>query len=181
MRLGNRAQRRLTTRPVATGALRLDPEAADAFASHLAHANEAIHVITQLCTGPDALKSETLAAMLERWFSLLPEYEAPCLVLAGKPGPAMSLPVLEPSRMQPLRSRVIEVCLSQRRCNEADATAIASHLQEAAGPFWIFAQHSASTERRSQRDLCALLRAVLGQPLQHALAASRLYLPLGEA
>jgi hypothetical protein len=168
-------------RPVATGALRLDPESADAFASHLANANEGIHVVSQLCTGPNALKSETLDAILERWFRLLPEYDSPRRALAAKPGPETSLPALEASRAVLLHSRVLEVCLSQRRCTESDALAIATHLGRAAAPFWILAQHSASTERRSQRDLCALLRAVLSQPLQHALEAAHLYLAFGEA
>jgi hypothetical protein len=167
--------------PVATGVLRLDPESADAFASHLANANEGIHVVSQLCMGPNALKSETLDVMLERWFRLLPEYEPPRHALAAKPGPEANLPALESSLAGLLHSRILEVCVSQRRCTESDALAIATHFREAAAPFWIFAQHSASTERRSQRDLCALLRAVLGRPLQHALEAAHLYLALGEA
>jgi hypothetical protein len=167
--------------PVATGALRLDPESADAFASHIANANQGIHVVSQLCTGPNALKSETLDVMLERWFRLLPEYESPRRVLALKPGPEATLPALEHSLAVLLHSRVLDVCVTQRRRTESDALAIATHVKEPAAPFWILAQHSASTERRSQRDLCALLRAVLGRPLQHGLEAAHLYLALGEA
>jgi hypothetical protein len=168
-------------RPVATGVLLLDPESADAFAWHIANANEGIHVISQLCLGANALKSETLDAMLGRWFRLLPEYAAPKRSLSAKPGPAASLPSLEQPRAMQLHSRVLEVCVSQRHLPESDALAVATHVQNAAAPFWIFAQHSASKERKSQRDLCALLRAVLGLPLEHGLEAAKLYLPLNEA
>lgn len=168
-------------RPVATGQLRLDDEAADAFASHLANANEGIHVVSQLCMGANALQSKTLDAMLERWFRLLPEYESPARSLLGKAGPKTVLPALEASRALLLHSRVFEVCVSERRLPESAALAVASHLRDAAAPFWIFAQHSASTERRSQRDLCALLRAVLDQPLTHARAAAKIYLEPSKA
>lgn len=167
-------------RPVATGQLRLDAEAADAFASHLANANEGIHVISQLCMGANALQSKTLDVMFERWFRLLPEYEAPARCLRAKPGPVADLPVLEPSKALLLHSRVFEVCISERKLTESGALAVANHIREASAPFWIFAQHSASTERRSQRDLCALLRAVLGLPLAHALEAAQIYLEPSE-
>jgi hypothetical protein len=168
-------------RPVATGQLRLDPESADSFASHIANANAGIHVITQLCIGANGLKSETLNLMLERWFRLLPEYDAPARALLAKPGPATALPALESSRALLLHSRVLEVCFSQRQFSESRAFEIANHVREASAPFWIFAQHSASTERMSQRDLCALLRAVLDRPLRHALEAAHIYLAPSEA
>lgn len=163
-------------RPVATGPLRLDAEAADAFASHVANANEGIHVISQLCMGANALQSGTLDIMLERWFRLLPEYQAPARCLQAKPGPKMALPALESARALLLHSRVFEVGVSQRGLSESLALAVAHHVREASAPFWILAQHSASTQRRSQRDLCALLRAVLDRPLHQALEAARIYL-----
>ena len=168
-------------RPVATGALCLDPDSADAFASHLANANEGIHVTTQLCLGANALKSETLNVMLERWFRLLPEYESPRNALRGQPGPLASLPELDQASALLLHTRVFEVCVSQRGLSESNALAVAAHLKAAAVAFWVLAQHSASTERKSQRDLCALLRAVLDQPLSHALEAANIYLAEGEA
>lgn len=168
-------------RPLASGQLRLDAEAADAFASHLANANEGIHVISQLCMGANALQSTTIDVMLERWFRLLPEYQGPVRCLQAKPGPVADLPALESSRALLLHSRVFEVCVSERHLSESQALAIAGHIREASAPFWIFAQHSSSTERRSQKDLCALLRAVLGLPLSHALEAAQIYLHAGEA
>ncbi len=168
-------------RPVAIGQLRLDPEAADAFASHIANANEGIHVISQLCMGANALQSKTLNVMLERWFRLLPEYESPARCLQAKPGAKTELPTLESSRALLLHSRVFEVCISERSLSESLALAVAHHIREASAPFWIFAQHSASTERRSQKDLCALLRAVLDQPLRHANEAAQIFLAPSEA
>jgi hypothetical protein len=58
---------------VATGTLRVSGEVADEFASHVANANEGLHVVSQLCTGANALQSNTIALMLERWFKLVPE------------------------------------------------------------------------------------------------------------
>lgn len=168
-------------RPVAAGHLRLDPEAADAFASHLANANGGIHVITQLCMGANALQSATLDVMLDRWFRLLPEYQPVVRCLLAKPGPMMDLPELEASRSLLLHSRVFEVAVSQRKLSESLALAVAHHVREASAPFWILAQHSASTERRSQRDLCALLRAALDRPLGHAIEAAKIYLSQDEA
>jgi hypothetical protein len=71
---------------VATGTLRVSAEVADEFASHIANAHEGIHVVSQLCTGANALQSNTLAPMLERWFRLVPEYDMPARLLAQKPG-----------------------------------------------------------------------------------------------
>ena len=168
-------------RPVATGVLRLDPESADAFASHLANANEGIHVVSQICMGPNALKSETLDLMLERWFRLLPEYKPPRNALRARPGPSMSLPALEADRALLVHARLLEVSLSQRNLNQSDALTVAEGFTKAAGPMWVFAQHSASTERRSQRDLCALLRAALEAPLDEANRAAAVYLNNSEA
>jgi hypothetical protein len=168
-------------RPVATGLLRLDQEAADAFASHIANANEAIHVIAQLCMGANALQSKTIDVMLERWFRLLPEYESPARCVRSKAGAKATLPSLEASRALMIHSRVFEVCVSERKLTESHALAVAYHVREAAAPFWILAQHSAGSGRHSQRDLCALLRAVLDQPLSHAREAAQIYLATSDA
>lgn len=168
-------------RPVARGLLRLDDESSDAFAAHLANANESIHVVSQLCLGANALRSETLDVMLERWFRTLPEYLPVRQAMRARPGEALQLPALEPGAALLLHARVFEVAVSRRGLSESDALAVAGHVKQAAAPFWLLAQRSASTERKSQRDLGALLRAALGLPLDHALEGARLYLATGAA
>ncbi|UCV23851.1 hypothetical protein [Ferribacterium limneticum] len=49
---------------LATGTLRLDPESAGAFSTHVANASEGLHVIGQLCTAP-ALQSASLCLCVE--------------------------------------------------------------------------------------------------------------------
>jgi hypothetical protein len=94
----------------ATGTLRLDLESADEFASHIANANEAIHVVGQLCSGANSLKSETLAVMLECWLKLLPGYESPRRVLMNWKGQLAATPQIAQVTGLSLRSRVFEVC-----------------------------------------------------------------------
>ena len=94
---------------VGTGTLRLDPHSAAAFALHIAAANEGIHVAGQLCTAPNAFKSETLALTLERWFRLLPEYDSPKRVLESNLGQARVAPELSAASSFLLHARVLEV------------------------------------------------------------------------
>lgn len=106
---------------VGTGTLRLDPESAAAFASHVAAANDGIHVIGQLCTAPNALRSET------------------------------------------------------------QALAVAHHVREAAAAFFALEQKCWAPDRHTQRTLSSVLRAALGQPLDHATEAARAFLGANEA
>jgi hypothetical protein len=166
---------------VGTGTLRLDPESAAAFASHVANANEGIYVVGQLCVGPNALKSETLALMLERWFRLLPEYSSPKRVLESKAGPAQIAPELSAASSLLLHARVLEVCVSQRNLSESQALAVATHVREAAAGFFALEQKCRAPDRHTQRALCATLRAALGRPLEHARGAATVFIGTSEA
>lgn len=166
---------------VGTGTLRLDPESAAAFASHIAAANAGIHVVGQLCVGPNALKSETLALALERWFRLLPEYDSPQRVLASRAGTALAPPELGAATAVLLHARVFEVCVSQRHLTEPQALAVANHLRAAAAGFFALEQKCRAPERHSQRTLCATLRGALGAPLEHAREAAAVFLADGQA
>lgn len=166
---------------VGTGTLRLDTESAAAFASHIANANEGIHVVGQLCVGPNALKSETLALMLERWFRLLPEYRSPKRVLESKAVQAQAVPELSAATSLLLHARVLEVCVSQRGLSEAKSLGVATHVREAAAGFFALEQKCRAPDRHTQRVLCATLRAALGRPLEHACEAAHVYLSASEA
>lgn len=165
---------------VATGTLRLDPESAATFATHIANANQAIHVIGQLCTSPNALSSDTLAAMLDRWFRLLPEYEMPRLVLARKPEQGLSAPDLDAATSLMLHTRVMEVCISQRKYSESLALQVATHIRKAAPGFFALEQKCRAPDRHTQRVLLATLRGALSLPFQHASEAASLYLGANE-
>ena len=161
---------------VATATLKLKPDDATAFASHIVNANDAIHVIGQLCTGPNALQSKTLAAMLERWFGLLPEYEFPSKALGQKPGQAAAPPgVLEANALM-LHGRVFEVCISERGLSESAALQVAQHVRRAAPAFFALEQRCRAPVKHTQRVLCGTLRAALGGPYQHAREAAGVYL-----
>ena len=164
---------------VATGTLRLDASAADAFASHLANANAAIHVVSSLCTDAGGLRAETLAVMLERWFRLLPEYDGPRKVLAARPGAVATVVQIEPASAAALSARVLDVCMQERRLPEPLAREVANHVLEAASAFLALEQCCRAPERRTQKVLCATLRAALGPPLSHAQAAAERYLDVG--
>jgi hypothetical protein len=165
-------------RSVATGTLRLDAEAADAFSEHITAANDGIHVIGQLCTGPNALDSATLALMLDRWFRLLSEYASPRLELERKVGTAQTAPELSPESGLLLHARVLEVCISQRGLSEPQAMHVATHVRASAPAFFALEQKCRAPDRHSQRLLCATLRAALGKPLDHAEEAASVYLRL---
>lgn len=165
---------------VATGTLRLDPDSAQVFATHVAKANEGIHVVGQLCTGPNALKSETLALMLERWLRLLPEYAPVKRILDGRPGAAQSIPALDAGSALLLHARVFEVCVSQRGLSESRSLQVANHVREAAAGFFALEQKCRAPTRHTQRLLCATLRAALGVPLQNAMEAGHVYLGADE-
>ncbi len=161
---------------VATGTLRLPDGVAHEFASGVATANAGIHVTGQLCTGPGTLQTATLAAMLERWFRLLPAYDRPAQVLQGLPGKAATLPLLEEAAAHALQARVQEVCLQGPGLSEADALRVAQLVRESAHAFFALEQRCRAPERHTQAQLCATLRAALGQPLQHMREAAALYL-----
>src|SRR5574343_65569 len=160
---------------LATGTLRLPPDAADTFATHLANACEGLHVIGQLCTAPNALQSATLANMLERWFRLLPEFVAAGKILERKSGPSQPAPKLDAASAMFLRARILEVCLSQRALSEAQALQVANLVGEAAGAFFALEQKCRAPERHTQKLLCATLRTALGEPLTQAQAAARIF------
>jgi hypothetical protein len=161
---------------VATGTRRLDAGAADSLASHVAHANEGIHVVGSLCTSASALQANTLAVMLERWFRLLPEYEGPRQVLLERPGKAATVAQIDPATAAALQARVLSVCVEERGLPEPQAAEVANHVRDAASAFWALEQCCRAPERRTQRALCGALRAALGEPLTHAEAAARLFL-----
>ena len=161
---------------VGTGTLRLSPEVADEFASHIANAHDGIYVVPELCTAPNALQSTTVAAMLERWFRLLPEYTMPRSVLEQRPGKAEAFANLSSASTLLLQTRVLEVCVSARMLSEARAMAVATHFGRAAGAFFAFEQACRMPERSSQKRLCGLLRACCGEPLEHGHAAGEIYL-----
>lgn len=166
---------------VGTGTLRLDAESAAAFASHIANANEGTHVVGQLCVGPHALESGTLALMLERWFRLLPEYDAPQRILERKAAQAPAAPELDAAHAVLLHARVLEVCLSQRKLSESQALAVAHHVREAAAAFFALEQKCRAPDRHTQRVLCATLRGTLGKPLEHAREAAAIFLGTHDA
>ena len=161
---------------VATGTLRLPPEVADEFASHIANANEGLHVVFQLCTGANALQSGTLAPMLERLFGLVPEYEMPALLLAQKPGQVAEVSAISGAAALMLHSRVFEVCISERGLPESQALQVAQHVRQAASAFFALAQRCMAPETHTQKVLCSILRASLSLPLQHLQEAARVYL-----
>lgn len=161
---------------VATGTLRLDAESAAAFALQIANACEGLHVFAQLCTAPNALKSETLAAMLERCFRLLPEFEAARLTLERKAGPLQPVPSPDAASALLLHARVLEIGLSQRVLSPEDALQLANLLGEAAGAFFALEQKCRAPDRHTQKLLCATLRSALGQPLTLLRQASDIYL-----
>jgi hypothetical protein len=175
------AQAVTSFKAVATGTLRLDPEAAAAFAGHVADANEGIFIIGQLCTGPNALASETMSIMLERWFRAIPGYLYPRLVLEGKPGAAQAVPEQSAVTDLLLHGRVLELCISQRGLSEAQGLRVADLLRRAVPAFFMMQQKCMAPDRQTQRVLCATLRAVVGQPLQDALAAADIYLGNSQA
>lgn len=162
---------------IATGTLRVSADVADEFASHIANAHEGLHVVSQLCTGANALQSSTLALMLERWFRLVPEYEMPARLLTKRPGQAANVPAITGASALMLHSRVLEVCVSQRGLPESQALQVAHHVSQAAGAFFALAQHSMASEKHTQKALCSILRASLGLPLQHLKEAASVYLP----
>lgn len=157
---------------VATGTLRLAPEVADEFASHVARADEGIFVVWQLCAGPNALQSATLAIMLERWLRLLPEYEMPARVLAERPGTAAPVKEINAATALMLHARVLEVGVSQLQLAESQALQLATHVQKAASAFIALEQLCCAVDRHPQKKLLGALRAALGEPLEHALEAA---------
>ena len=166
---------------VATGILRLDSESAEAFATHVANANEAIHVVSSLCTGANALKSETLAVMLERWFRVLPEYDIPRRLLNSRPGLAAPVVQVESANALMLHSRVFEVCVTQRKLPESQSLQVANHIREAVSAFFALEQRCRAPERHTQKVLCATLRTALGHPLSHAREGALVFLGAGDA
>ncbi|UCV19807.1 hypothetical protein [Ferribacterium limneticum] len=161
---------------LATGTLRLDPASADAFSNHVANACEGLHVIGQLCTAPNALQSATLAIMLERWFRLLPEFEAARQILERKAGPSQVAPNLDAASALLLHSRILEVSLSQRALPETRAMRVADLVRDAASAFFALEQKCRAPDRHTQKLLAATLRAALGQPLSQAREAACIFL-----
>lgn len=157
---------------VATGTLRLPPEVADEFASHVARADEGIHVVGQLCATPNALQSSTLGIMLERWLRLLPEYEMPARVLAERSGAAAPVTEIGTATALLLHARVFEVGVSQLRLAESQALQFATHVQKAASAFYLLEQLCRAVDRHPQKKLLGALRAALGEPLAHASEAA---------
>lgn len=166
---------------LATGSLRLNAETAAAFSAHVANACEGLHVIAQLCTAPNALKSETLAIMLERWFRLLPEFESARQVLARKPGPLQAAPNLDAASALLLHARVLEIGLSQRGLPPERAQQVAKLVGEAASAFFALEQKCRAPDRHTQKLLGATLRTALGQPLTQAQEAARIFLGTDDA
>ena len=164
---------------LATGTLRLDPETASAFATHLANACAGLHVIGQLCTAPNALQSATLANMLERWFRLLPEFAAAKQILERKPGPAQPAPNLDAASALFLHARVLEVSLSRRALPEHQALQVAKLVSEAASAFFALEQKCRAPDRHTQKLLGSTLRTALGQPLSQVQEAAGIYLGSG--
>ena len=164
---------------LATGTLRLDPETASAFATHLANACAGLHVICQLCTAPNALQSATLASMLERWFRLLAEFAAAKQILERKPGPTQPAPNLDDASALLLHARILEVCLSQRALPEQQALRVAKFVCEAASAFFAREQKCRAPDRHTQKLLSSTLRTALGQPLSQVQEAAGIYLGTG--
>ena len=161
---------------LATGTLRLAPEIADVFATHVANACAGLHVIGQLCTAPNALQSPTLASMLERWFRLLPEFAAAKQILDSKPGPAQAAPKLDAASALLLHARVLEISLSQRQLPEAQALRVADLVRDAASAFFALEQKCRAPDRHTQKLLGATLRTALGPALANAQEAADIFL-----
>jgi hypothetical protein len=161
---------------LATGTLRLDPESAGAFSTHLANACEGLHVIGQLCTAPNALQSATLAIMLERWFHLLPEFDAARQILERKAGQSQAVPNIDAASALLLHARILEVGLSQRGLPETQALQVANLVRDAASAFFALEQKCRAPDRHTQKLLSATLRTALGQPLSQAREAARIFL-----
>lgn len=160
----------------AVGTLRMGEVPAAVFAEHIANANASLHVVGQLCTGPNALKSETLAVMLERWFRTLDEYGQPKQVLDARPGRSDAAADLDAASALLLHTRVFEVCTSQKRLTEPQALEVANCVRQAAPAFFALEQKCRAPDRHTQRVLCATLRAALGKPLGYAEEAAGIYL-----
>lgn len=161
---------------LASGTLRLAPETAGVFATHVADACAGLPVIGQLCTAPNALQSATLAAMLERWFRLLPEFAAAKQMLDSKPGPSQSAPSLDAASALFLHARVLEIGLSQRQLPEVQALRVADLVRDAASAFFALEQKCRAPDRHTQKLLGATLRTALGQALTRAEEAAGIFL-----
>lgn len=161
---------------LATGTLRPDPETAGAFSTHIANACEGLHVIGQLCTAPYALQPTTLAIMLERWFRLLPEFDAARQTLERKAGPSQPAPNLDAASALLLHARILEISLAQRGLPEVQARQVANLVRDAASAFFALEQKCRAPDRHTQKLLGATLRTALGPPLSQAREAARIFL-----
>ncbi len=163
-------------RAVATGPLRLDDDEAETFASDLTDAHAGLHVIGMLSNAPNGLSSEMVATMLDRWFRLLPAYDAPARLLrARRVVGALHRPVSGFTGLM-LDARVFEVCISQRGLSLAQAREVAARVRRAAGAFVALEQRCATRDAPSPQVLCATLRCALGEPLRHAQRAAGVFL-----
>jgi len=161
---------------IASGTLRLGPNDCEDFASGVANAHAGLHVVRELCTAANGLQSATLHAMFGRWFSLLPEYDIPRRILEAKPGAIAAFPEIDRPMALLCHSRVFEVCMSERKLAESQALQVAKHVTAAVSGFFALEQACMFPEEHTQRRLCSVLRAALGQPLAQAQAAAKVYL-----
>jgi hypothetical protein len=113
------------------------------------------------------------------WF--LPEHESPGRLLSSVKATAAVAPPLDPAVAFLIHARIFEICASQRMLSDSEALHVASLLARALPAFWLLAQHSASTERTSRKELAAVLRAALGQPLALALESAPVFLDRHDA
>lgn len=162
--------------PLAIGKLKLEAMAAHAFATHIADVHTHIHIASQLCTAPNALKSATLDIMLERWLRALPEYAEPKQQLEVLKIAASETPRLDTAVALLLHTRIFEISISERKLSESNALQVASLLSRALPAFWLLAQYSETSEHLSQKSLVSVLQAALAQPLEFASEAAQIYL-----
>lgn len=163
-------------RAVATGPLKLGTDEAQAFAAALADAHAGLHVIGMLCNAPNGLASEMVAAMLERWFRLLPAYEGPARLLRARRIAGAPYPSISGFAGLMLDARVFEVCVSQRGLSVAQSREVAARVRRAAGAFVALEQRCATAEAPSPQVLCATLKCAFGEPLRNAQRAAGVYL-----
>lgn len=114
--------------------------------------------------------------MLERWFRLLPEFNAAKQILERKIGPSQPAPDLDAASALLLHARIFEVSLTQRALPEHQALLVANLIRDAAGDFFALEQKCRAPDRRTQKVLCATLRNALGEPLKLAQEGALVFL-----
>lgn len=172
---GRRERLYAQLKAAASGTLRLPPARALEFADHLTDATDSLRGIGLLCAAPQAGSAEVLAAMLTRWFQSLQAYEMPRRALLDKPGPLADFAMLSESSLRELHARIVDACVGPRALSEFTAVKVATHVTQALSGFYALEQMLRAPDKHSQREICAMLRAALGEPLEQAKEAARVF------